>query len=46
MDKLMFENLLLKCIACVYIRDNVKQENIGTAFCYAWLPGLRETSPS
>jgi hypothetical protein len=46
MDKLVFENPLLKHIACFNVHDNEKQENIGTAFCYAWLPGLRETSPS
>jgi hypothetical protein len=33
MDKLMFENPLLKYIAWFNIRDNEKQENIGTAFC-------------
>jgi hypothetical protein len=33
MDKLMFENPLLKYIARFNIRDNEKQENIGTAFC-------------
>jgi hypothetical protein len=41
-----FENPLLKYIACFNFRDNEKRENILTAFCYAWLPGLRETSPS
>jgi hypothetical protein len=33
MDKLCFENPLLKYIACFNIRDSEKQENIGTAFC-------------
>jgi hypothetical protein len=33
MDILMFENPLLKYIPCFNIRDNEKQENIGTAFC-------------
>jgi hypothetical protein len=33
MDKLVFGNPLLKYIACFNIRDNEKQENIGTAFC-------------
>jgi hypothetical protein len=33
MDKLVFENPLLKYIACFNIRENEKQENIGTAFC-------------
>jgi hypothetical protein len=33
MDKLVFENPPLKYIACFNIRDNEKQENIGTAFC-------------
>jgi hypothetical protein len=33
MDKLVFENPLLKYIACFNICDNEKQENIGTAFC-------------
>jgi hypothetical protein len=33
MDKLVFENLLLKYIACCNIRDNKNQENIGTIFC-------------
>jgi hypothetical protein len=46
MDKLMFENPLLKYIACFNTRDNETQENIGTAFCYACLPALRETSSS
>jgi hypothetical protein len=41
MDKSVFGNPLRKYIACFNIRDNEKQENIGTAFCYAWLPGLR-----
>jgi hypothetical protein len=35
MDKLMFENPLLKYIACFNICDNEKQENIGTSFCLA-----------
>jgi hypothetical protein len=46
MDKLAFENPLLKYKVCFNIRDNEKQENIGTVFCKAWLPGLRETSLS
>jgi hypothetical protein len=33
MDKSVFENPPLKYIACFNIRDNEKQENIGTAFC-------------
>jgi hypothetical protein len=33
MDKLVFENPLLKYIACFNIHDNKTQENIGTAFC-------------
>jgi hypothetical protein len=33
MDKLVFENPLLKYTACFIIRDNGKQGNIGTAFC-------------
>jgi hypothetical protein len=33
MDKSVFENPLLKYIACFNIRDNKKQENTGTAFC-------------
>jgi hypothetical protein len=33
MEKLVFENPLLKYIACFGIRDNEKQENIGTTFC-------------
>jgi hypothetical protein len=33
MDKLVFENLLLKYIVCFDIRCIGKQENIGTAFC-------------
>jgi hypothetical protein len=33
MGKLMFKNPLLIYIACFNIRDNEKQENIGTAFC-------------
>jgi hypothetical protein len=33
MDKLVFENPLLKYIVCFNIRGNEKQENIGTAFC-------------
>jgi hypothetical protein len=33
MDKLMFENQLLKYTACFNTHDNEKQENIGTAFC-------------
>jgi hypothetical protein len=33
MGKLTFENPLLKYIACFNIRDNERQENIGTAFC-------------
>jgi hypothetical protein len=33
MDKLVFQNSLLKYIACFNIRENEKQENIGTAFC-------------
>jgi hypothetical protein len=30
MDKLVCENPILKYIACFNIRDNEKQENIGT----------------
>jgi hypothetical protein len=33
MDKLVFENPLLKYIACFNIRDNEKQESIGTVVC-------------
>jgi hypothetical protein len=33
MGKLVFGNPLLKYIAWFNIRDNEKQENIGTAFC-------------
>jgi hypothetical protein len=33
MDKLVFENPLLKYIACFNIHDNEKQENTGTAIC-------------
>jgi hypothetical protein len=33
MNKLMFENSLLKYIACFNIHDNEKQENTGTVFC-------------
>jgi hypothetical protein len=46
MDNVVFENPLLKYIACFNIHDNEKQENIGTALCFAWLLGLCEMSPS
>jgi hypothetical protein len=48
MSKLVFENppLTYIYIACFNIRDNEKQENVGTAFCYVLLLGLCEMSPS
>jgi hypothetical protein len=33
MDKLVFENPLLKYFACFNFRDDEKQDSTGTAFC-------------
>jgi hypothetical protein len=45
MDKCLKFTPHILYIACFNICDKAKQENIGTAFCYAWLPGLHEMSP-